>query len=361
MLAFVSSGMLIGVLAYRNVIEIKYFSFLNDPRNSFFAILSLMILMIGTLAVTYLYAEKFTSVIYFSKSLNTANNMESLIKSEKMLGNAISLDQNDIYYRTLSQIYIAEINTLVNDKTVSQDVLKNNLQKLIDLAQSSAQMAVLKNKNQYLNYVNLGNVYASLIPLAVENSYESAMASYDKAINLAPSNPSIFLLKAQVEFFKKNNDEARKLIEKALELKLNYSDALILLSQIESNEGNNQEAIKQVERATQLNPNDPTLFFRLGFLRYNNYDYKDSVSAFEQAVILDNTYLNARFFLGKAYQKVGRTSDALLQFKILSDVLPDNQDVKDAISSLNSAPIDNTPDKEDNSKNKTTTKLPATQ
>ncbi len=370
MLAFASSGMLIGVLAYRNVIEIKYFSFLNDPRNSFFAILSLMVLMIGTLAVTYLYAEKFTSVIYFSKSLNAENTIESLAKSEKMLINAISLDQNDIYYRTLSQVYIAEISILVNDKNVSQDVLKNNLQKLIDYAQNAAQMAVTKNPNQYLNYLNLGNVYSSLIPLSVENSYESAMASYDKALTLAPSNPSIILQKAQIEVFKKNNDGARKLIEQALELKLNYSDALILLSQIESSEGNSQGAIKQIEKATQLNPNDAALFFRLGLLRYNNGDYTNAISAFEQAVVIDNNYLNARFFLGKSYQKIGRSSDALLQFKILSDVLPDNQDIKDAInrvdttasSSINTLGDNNNSidDITKNPKNKTTTKLPST-
>ena len=46
--------------------------------------------------------------------------------------------------------------------------------------------------------------------------------------------------------------------------------------------------------------------------------------------------MNARYFLGQSYKKVGRTSDALVQYNILAKVLPDNQDVKDAISSINS-------------------------
>lgn len=340
MLAFVSSGVLVGVLSYRHVIRIKSVSFLGDPRNSFFAILSLMILMIGTLSMTYLYAEKFTSIIYFSKSLSiSGDNMNSLVKAENMIINAISLDQNDAYYRALSQIYIAEIKIMVSDKTISQEILKNNLQKLIDYAQNSAQIAVSRNSKQYLNYMNLGDVYASFIPLSVENSYESAIASYNKAISLAPMNPSIILRKAQIEVFKKNNIEARKLIDQALELKLNYSDALILLSQIESSEGNTDASIKQMERAVKLNQNDPTIFFRLGLLRYNSGDYNNAISAFSQAVVLDNTYLNARFFLGKSYQKVGRSIDALLQFKILSNFLPDNQDIKDAINILNGVSV----------------------
>ena len=344
MLAFASSGILIGILVYRQVVGVKEFSFLNDPRNSFFAILSLMILMLATLSVTYLYVEKFTSVIYFSKGLNTNNTMESLVRSEKMLTNAISLDKNDVYYRTLSQIYIAEIGALVNDDKVSQDTLKTNLQQLINYAQNSASMAVNQNPKQYINYVNLGNVYASLVPLSVDGSYQSANTSYSKAQALAPNNPSIILAKAQLEFVKKNNEAARKLIQQAIDLKLNYTDAFSLLSQIEVNEGNIGEAIKQVEKAEQLTPNDATISFRLGLLRFNNSEYEGAKDAFERAVILDNNYLNARYYLGLSYQKLQRNSDALIQFKILNKVLPDNQDVKKSIESLSSISSPVTPE-----------------
>lgn len=368
MLAFASSGILIGILVYREVIEVKHLSFLNDPRNSFFAILSLMVLMLVTLSVTYLYVEKFTSVIYFSNSLNANNTMESLSHSEKMLTNAISLDKNDLYYRTLSQVYIAEIGVLVNDKNVSEDVIKSSLQQLINFAQNSATLAVSQNPKQYLNYVNLGNIYASLVPLSVENSYDSAMNSYKKAESLSPNNPSIILREAELEVTNKNNDQARKLIQQALDLKLNYTDALFLLAQIETNEGNSSAAIKQVEKAASLAPNDSTIFFRLGLLRYNSSDYSNAVSAFERAVILDNNYLNARYFLGLAYQKVARNSDALIQFKILEKVLPDNQDVKNAINSLSavSAPTatsstDTTNTDGKTPKAKNTTKLPTTE
>ncbi|MCX6753852.1 MAG: tetratricopeptide repeat protein, partial [Candidatus Nomurabacteria bacterium] len=221
-----------------------------------------------------------------------------------------------------------------NDQKISPEALKSNLQQLVNLAQNSASMAVSQNPKQYINYVNLGNVYASLEPLSVQGSYESAVISYTKASELAPNNPSILLARAQLEFIKKNNDEARKFIEQALALKLNYTDALFLLAQIETNEGNNAAAITQVERAAELNPNDSTIFFRLGLLRYNDSLYTSAIGAFEQAVLLDNAYWNARYFLGLSYQKVGRNADALIQFKILSQVMPDNEDVKKAIDSL---------------------------
>ncbi len=333
-LAFASSGIIIGILVFNESIPVKNFSFLGDPRNSFFSILGLMALMIVTLSTTYLYTEKFASIMYFSKGSTSANTLESLVKSEKMLMNALLLDQNDAYYRTLSQVYVAQIGLLVNDKSISADILKSNIQKLVNSAEVSASAAVSQNPKQYQNYVNLGNVYSSLVPLAVANSYESAVKAFDKAKALAPNNPSVLLARATLEYLNKNNDGAKQFIDQALLLKADYTDAIFLLAQIQTNEGNLSGAIKQAEKAAGLTPNDPTVFFRLGLLRYNNSDYTGSIGAFEQAVILDNNYLNARFLLGQSYQKVGRTDDARIQFNLLAQVLPDNQDVKDALASL---------------------------
>lgn len=345
-IAFASTGILLGILVYNQSIPSKHFSFLGDPRNSFFSILGLMVLMIVTLSTTYLYAEKFASIIYFSKGSVSSNNLESLVKSERMMSNALLLDQNDIYYRTLSQIYIAQIGILVNDKNISEDTLKTNVQKLVNAAEVSANSAVSKNPKQYQNYLNLGNVYSSLVPLQVTNSYESAVAAYDKAKAQAPNNPSVILARATLEFVKKNNEEAKKFIDQALELKSDYTDAIFLLAQIQTSEGNLAGAIKQAEKASGLSPNDSTVFFRLGLLRYNNSDYTGAISAFERAVILEPQYLNAHFLLGQSYQKVGRIEDARAQFDAIAKVLPENQDVKDALNSLSgsSAKDDKTTD-----------------
>jgi len=312
--------------------------------------------MIATVFVVYIYINKFTSVIYFSKSLNPENTIESLARSEKMLVNAITLDKNDLYYRALSQVYINQVGVLLNDKTISQDTLKTSLQKLINLAQSSANSAVFQNPKQYLNHKNLGDIYSALVPLAVDKSYESAVVAYDKARELAPNNPAILLSRAQLELANKNNSEAKKYINQALEIKPNYTDAMFFLAQIKVSEGDSAGAIKQAEQAGEMDPNDPTIFFRLGLLRYDNSDYTGAVSAFEQAVILDPNYLNARYYLGQSYQKVGRKDDAFTQYKILNKVIPDNQVIKDAMGTLslpeviNPEPAGNTTDNKEPAK-----------
>ena len=335
MLAFSSSGVLVGVLVYKQAIPVKVYSFLSDPRSSFFSLLGLVVLLVFTATLSYIYIEKFTSIIYFSKGMIINNSIESLSNSERMLQKAISLDKNDIYHRGLSQLYLNQIGILVNDQKTSPEVLSSTIQQLIDNAQGQAGLAVVRNPKLYINYVNLGNIYSALVPLAVANSYESAVVSYDKALTLAPNNPSILLARASLEIANKNTDEAREYIKQALEIKPNYIDAIFLLVQIETDEGNLSEAIKYAEYGGEIAPNDPTVFFRIGLLRYNNNNYEGAVSALEKAVILDNSYLDARYLLGQSYKKVGRKSDALNQFNILSQVLPDNEDLKKEIQEIN--------------------------
>lgn len=335
MLAFSSGGLLLGVLISKKAIPEREFSFSSNSKKDFLTILSLLIVLIFSFSLSYIYLEKFASILYFSKGLYYNNTVESLSRSERMLLKAITLNKNDIYYRNLSQLYINQIDLITKTEGISEDNLKSSLQQLINLSQENAKLAVKQNPKFYLNHLNLGNIYSSLVPLSVTYSYESAINAYNKAIELAPNNPLVIYNKALLEFLNKNNQEARINITKALELKRNYVDAIFLLVQIEAEEGNLTEAIKQAEYATTLAPNDSTVYFRLGLLRFYNNNFQGAIDSFERSVILNNNYLNARFFLGQAYKKVGRKSDALIQFNLLKEVLPDNKEVNDAINSIN--------------------------
>ena len=83
-----------------------------------------------------------------------------------------------------------------------------------------------------------------------------------------------------------------------------------------------------------LEPNNPIFLFQLGLLYSNVEDNEKTISALERAVALNNNYSNARYFLGINYFKTGRVEDAIEQFKIVSDLNPDNQEVKTIIQKL---------------------------
>ena len=337
MLAFASTGLFIGVLVYKKVMPIYDRSFLRDPRASFFSIFTLVVLMIASISATYIYCQKFISLVYFSRATLVENTLNSYANAENKVTKAISLDKNDLYYRGLSQIYIAQIQSLASNTSISQDILKSSMQNLVTQAENAANNAIQQNNTYYLNWTNLGDVYTAFVGMGIAGSYENAVEVYTKALIYSPKNPKIILSLAQLEIAHKDNARARYFANEALAVKPNYADALFVLAQIDISEGNMSSAIELAQKAASVAPNDATVFFRLGLLRYNANNYTDAIGAFETAIILNPAYWNARYFLGLSYQKMERKDDAKIQFNILKQYLPENQDVQNALDNMDNS------------------------
>jgi tetratricopeptide (TPR) repeat protein len=339
-ITFASSGVFIGILVNKKNISVYSLSFTNNSRISFFSMLTIVVLMIMSVFGLYVYTKKIISIVYFSKGVSSTNTTaESLLKSETLLLNAISLDKNDLYYRTISQVYVAELNFILNDKSLSEDIIKSRAQSTIENIQKSANEAVSISPKNYQNWVNRGNVYSSMVTMGVDKAYENAVESYDNAFIFAPSNPGILLARAQLEFLKKNNESAKKYIEQSLVMKNDYLDAIFTMAQIQASEGNLPAAIKQAEYAATLYPNDSSVFFRLGILRYDNGEFGNAVNSFEASVVLDPSNLNARYMLGTSYLRLGRTDDAKVQFEILNKYIPDNVEVKRELEKIRNSSL----------------------
>lgn len=336
MLAFALTGLFLGVLVYRQVLPIYDGSFLKDPRTSFFSILGLVLFIIISVTMTYLYVSKFVGTLYVSKIQTLDNSEESVKNIERNLLRAINMNNKDDYHRALSQVYVSKIDSVANNSSISEDTAKVAFQNIVTQAEGSALNATRLNPKYYVNWVNLGDVYTVFTSLGVSGAYDNAMNSYKKAMELSSNNPSVLLAMAQLEVYNKNNSEARNLLNQALEVKPNYIDAMFALARLDTNEGKLDSAIKQAERATLVAPNDPSIFFNLGILRYNNKNYTSAASAFDTAVRLAPNYTNARYFLGVSYQKIGRTEDARAQFELLNQAFPENEDIKKALDSVNS-------------------------
>lgn len=236
-ITFSTSGLLLGYLVTQKAIKIKTFSFVNNTFTNIFATLVLNILIFILLFIIYTFTLRYVSIIYYTRSLNFDRaNPESLEYSQKMLSKAILLNKSDIYYRALSQIYINQLNHLLSNYDLSNQVINQNMQVLIDQAEASAIDAVNQNRSYYLNYVNLGNIYSSLVPLNVKDSYNGALLAYNTANKLSPSNPQILFLRAKLEEQNKNFDLAKEYLRQALNLKKDYLEASISLDRLNTEE-----------------------------------------------------------------------------------------------------------------------------
>jgi len=332
-LAFLFSGITIGVLTQTGGVKTAYISFSNNPRAGFVAVLLLVILIIVSVVSSYFFAQRALAAWSFGGGLEEFN-QGNTARAEQKINQAISLYAHDSYHRTLAQVRINRLNAVMSQQGGNQEELRTQFQSLLGNAITSARNATEYDSTRYQNWITLGNVYRAVVPLEIEGAYERANESYGEAEKLNPKGPSVGVVRARLDIARGNLGSARGHLQDALSLKRNYTEALFILSQIEAQQGNINEAITQTERASVTSPNDFGIFFQLGFLRYQNEDYQQAISALERAVRLNPVYANAKYFLGLAYNQTGRTQEAIAQFSDVQALNPNNAEVKKILENL---------------------------
>ena len=76
------------------------------------------------------------------------------------------------------------------------------------------------------------------------------------------------------------------------------------------------------------------IYFQTGRLYFNLERIKEAVPMFEQAVIITPQYANARYALALSYEVDNRIEDALIQYQILGQMMPDDQNIQTKIQQL---------------------------
>lgn len=356
-LTFFFTGIFIASLWNENLLFTRSLAYLGNTRRSFISVILLVVIVISSFTIGYVYFQKFLSSLYFQKALYSANISGNLNEAEKYAMKAISFSKIDAYYRLLSGIYLNRLNSLNAQKNTSNEILNDQFKTLFQAAIVNGQNAIDADKTNYQNYLSLGRVYEFVMP--INGAYKFALDNYTEALRLNPKSPLINLILARLEMANKNNVKAREYITKSLQMKNNYTEAAFLLAQIEIAEGNIKNAIQLVEAASTLTFNNPVAHFQLGILKYSDTqrDYKGAAEAFEKAVSLNPSYSNARYFLGLSYYNLGKIEDAVKQFETVKSFNPDNTEVELILNNLKEGrapfasakpPIDDKPEKRKN-------------
>ena len=99
-------------------------------------------------------------------------------------------------------------------------------------------------------------------------------------------------------------------------------------------QGEIDQAIAKLEESQKMNPRDTGISFQLGVLYFQTGKYEQARAALESTVKLAENYSNAMYFLGLTYDKLNNKPKALEQFQKVSELNPDNADVKKIVSNL---------------------------
>ncbi len=339
-----------------SLLKQKTISFSHYPKLSFVAVVTLIVLLIGTITLGYTTLQKNVSQIVFQGAVIQYGVDKDLVKAERTIMRAISIEPYDMFYRGLTELNLIRLSSLLSQQGISQKDLQTGFQTYVSASIVNGQNAIKANPRSYQNYLVLAQVYGSLVPkpLSIPGAYESARDTYEKALGTNPHSPAVQLQLARLEVSKGDLKLAREFTNKAIAEKQNFAEAHFLLAQIEATEGRLLQSIDSLQTTILLLPLDAGLLFQLGLLKYNNKDFAGSAKSFEQAIALASEYANAKYFLGLAYVDLGRTPDAIIQFIDLANSNPESAEVLLILENLKAgrgafanakAPIDSNPEK----------------
>ena len=306
------------------------------------------IIFIFGLGFFILEGQRYSAEYSYLKGLK-ANQAGDADNALNQLGRAARLNPKmDVYLRELSQIYLARIGIEAQRIDSSQEEINQRIQMLINSAVNSSKTATNINPNNVLNWSVRGFVYRDLIGV-VGGAEDWAIESYDKALEIEPTNPyyqtqkGIILLRKFISISEERNGEGAELIvqaktqfEKAIELKSDYAPARFQLAIIYQFQGKIEQALEELRAAKNAAPFDVGLAFQLGLVYFQNKDYDSAQAELERAIGINPDYANALYFLGLTYDKQRAPSRAIEKFERLVELNPGNAELKTILRNLRS-------------------------
>jgi len=139
---------------------------------------------------------------------------------------------------------------------------------------------------------------------------DEAIAEFKSAAQLDPKQPEVHFGLGYLYWKLRNFDEAKREFEAELALNSKHAQAQAYLGDIELESGNLDAAEGLLLRATQSSDQIRMAYLDLGKLRMQRKNYADAAEAFRSAIRVDPAQSDAHFQLARAYQALGRKSEA---------------------------------------------------
>jgi uncharacterized integral membrane protein len=244
------------------------------------ALIVLWLFIVIAAGVIFFYAKATLAEVYFEKAVTSLNAGGTLSTTAQDLQTAIKLNPSDVYYQAIAQMDVYAINQIITNATTTPDQATVQLiGGLVNDGINSSRIAQKFDTTNAYNYLAEAQVSEVAAGIQVPNAYANATSSYQKALVLDPLDPSIYLSRAKLDFFEKDNVATNNDLNVALQLKPDYADAI----------------------------------FEIGVISYTNKDYATAVAAFTRVLQIQSDYPNgqAALNIAQAAQKGAPASSAV--------------------------------------------------
>jgi len=264
---FFSIAALVGIISTNR----KEYALKSASSLSLIITLIFTVVFILGMGLLILSGQRYVAEVYYYKGLS-AYQADKKADGLKNLVAAANLNhQSDLYFRQLSQAYLLEFQTqLQNANPNPTDQEKTNVQTLVSNSINAGKIATDINPQDVNNWSSRGYVYQNLIGILADAS-TWAINSYDEALKLDPNSPYLFAQEGNVYLSeavgpssgvqKLTADQKNQLLvkaqtqlEKSIALNQNYSDALYSLGIVYDSLGQKDKAIEVFTKLQQLYP-----------------------------------------------------------------------------------------------------------
>jgi tetratricopeptide (TPR) repeat protein len=99
-------------------------------------------------------------------------------------------------------------------------------------------------------------------------------------------------------------------------------------------EGDTEGALRTMTLAALSSPQNSDIYLNMGLILYQQERFEEAIPILERAVLINPYYANAKYFLALSYYEVGRRQDAILQFRDVATLNPDNTTVTEILENL---------------------------
>lgn len=299
-IAFVITGLFVADMARVRLIRVVNYKLRGEGMNKVVAYVVVPVVLLSSIFVALTVAHRSIVNSYLIKASNTMiaghmNDAERLLNKAKRFTDTVLIEQG------YTRVALAQLSTLLQENSkdgveIDQAVLQAALANVL----SHARRAIERDPGNPTNYIALGTISEQLIPLQIQGAAESALESYSQAFILDSKNPSIPFAMARVYGAMENVEEVTKALEVSLALKNNYEPALYQYGLLKLSQGDTQAAIQALGTVVQINQNNA----------------------------------NALYYLSLTLIQEERIEDAIVVMRRVSVLNPDNEKVKQIITTL---------------------------
>ena len=195
---------------------------------------------------------------------------------------------------------------------------------------------------------------ASADILSREGKKEALLRTYDKILNLSPSNISLrnkvaelfikeglhieaakeYLHIARLYDDKDDINNAKGYFKKALELQPNNKEALLGLSSVFEKTGDSKQSLEYAKKAVELSPDDAVLSLKCAQLLISQESFADALQYVSRVIEAEPSNITARKLLGEIYLKEGDEQKAWKEYSMVIDEMVFEEKIDEAIDTL---------------------------